>query len=178
MATKEQRRKWDMNYRRSPRYESYAKNQLARVKEKYRTDPAFREARKKYAKKRAQDPVVRERRRQLAQRPESKIKTKEYNDRRRAIVRNCRLKSKYGITLDDFAVILASQNGVCALCGCAETHQDKWNSPFRNLRVDHSHATGKVRGLLCHHCNAGLGHFKDSPELLARASTYLRDHES
>jgi hypothetical protein len=41
------------------------------------------------------------------------------------------------------------------------------------LHVDHNHMTGKVRGLLCHHCNVGIGHFEDNIVLLSNAITYL-----
>jgi hypothetical protein len=52
----------------------------------------------------------------------------------------------------------------CVICGS----QDK-------LVVDHGHATGKVRGMLCSHCNLGLGHFRDDPTLLEFAAAYVRE---
>ncbi len=76
---------------------------------------------------------------------------------------------QHGITEDQYQAILASQNGVCAIC----------NNPTAyckggNLGVDHDHTTGDIRGLLCTSCNAGLGHFKDNPGILHRAIEYLR----
>lgn len=54
----------------------------------------------------------------------------------------------------------------CGICGSALLKK-------RDVQVDHDHATGKARGILCRSCNTGLGHFKDSPSLLRRAATYL-----
>lgn len=77
------------------------------------------------------------------------------------------LKRRYGITSDDYAKILASQSYRCAICGTTTCHTG------RNFSVDHCHTTGKVRGLLCAHCNVGLGNFKDDPTLLTNAIKYL-----
>ena len=50
----------------------------------------------------------------------------------------------------------------CVICGVEDV-----------LVVDHDHVTGKVRGMLCNHCNRGLGHFRDDPMLLEFAAQYL-----
>lgn len=55
-------------------------------------------------------------------------------------------------------------NGHCDIC----------NDPIEKPHVDHDHKTGLARGYLCFSCNVGLGHFKDSPELLAKAIEYLQ----
>ena len=84
------------------------------------------------------------------------------------------MRCKYGITRVDFDRMLAAQNGVCAICGQAETRRNK-NGVYR-LHIDHDHETGRIRALLCHNCNAGVGHFKDDPKLLEAAAAYLRNH--
>jgi hypothetical protein len=73
-------------------------------------------------------------------------------------------RQKYGIGLHQYQTILEEQNGVCYICG---------EKDFRNLAVDHDHATGKVRRLLCTSCNTGLGKFKDNPDLLRKAAEYV-----
>jgi hypothetical protein len=76
-----------------------------------------------------------------------------------------RLK-KYGLTSGDYEGMLSAQGGKCALCGLPDV-------TGRRLAVDHSHATGRVRGLLCHRCNTGIGLLGDNPELLRRGAEYL-----
>ncbi len=82
--------------------------------------------------------------------------------------KKCQEKSieRYGITEQDYQVLLAKQNGVCAICVnvCASG---------RRLAVDHCHTTLAVRGLLCTKCNRGVGLFADSAARLRAAADYL-----
>lgn len=85
-------------------------------------------------------------------------------DQYRKIDRRQWLLQRYGLTLDDFRNLLVGQAGRCLICGLV---------PDKELHVDHDHATGKVRGLLCNPCNAGVGHFRDDPRRLLAAAQYL-----
>lgn len=75
------------------------------------------------------------------------------------------LRKRYGITLDDYQKRLAEQGGRCAIC--RNEPDDKY------LAVDHCHATGIVRGLLCTRCNAAIGLFHESVASMASAIEYL-----
>lgn len=86
------------------------------------------------------------------------------------------LKSRFGITAEQYVEMLTAQHGVCAICAMPETIIER--GVVRQLAVDHDHLTGKVRGLLCGRCNMGIGRFGDDPNLLARAITYLHRHTS
>ncbi len=63
---------------------------------------------------------------------------------------------------DQQLAFIKSTTKECVICGAEE-----------QLVVDHDHATGKIRGMLCNHCNRGLGHFRDDPQLLEFAAQYL-----
>lgn len=73
----------------------------------------------------------------------------------------------YGITPERYDEMMAMQGHSCGICG---KHQD---NEVKRLAVDHCHATGEVRALLCHNCNKALGLFRDSPDLLSMAAKYL-----
>ena len=64
---------------------------------------------------------------------------------RRVQHRSKHLESAYGITDAQYALMLAGQAGVCALCG-------RPPKKYR-LSIDHDHSTRRVRALLCNHCN-------------------------
>lgn len=98
--------------------------------------------------------------------------------RKRDIAKNARrflnndLKCKFGITLNQYESMLALQNHRCAICGVPQSELK------RRMSVDHNHETGKVRSLLCNHCNTGLGYFRDSEQILTKAIKYLYEHSS
>jgi len=75
-----------------------------------------------------------------------------------------RLKSLYGLSVEDFNRMFVQQNGVCAIC---RTPSD------RTLHVDHDHKTGRVRSLLCGGCNTAIGALRESPLLARAAAMYL-----
>ena len=77
--------------------------------------------------------------------------------------------SKYGLGFEQYEAMLVEQCASCKICG---THTSETS---RGLVIDHCHVTGKVRGLLCNACNAGLGMFRDSEDSLMAAAAYLRD---
>jgi hypothetical protein len=84
----------------------------------------------------------------------------------RDMAKAAKLKHTYGITVEQYQALFESQSGVCAICG---------KPPGKlALAVDHCHATGRIRGLLCTCCNHGLGMFRDCPINLSRAIEYLR----
>jgi len=76
-----------------------------------------------------------------------------------------RLRSLYDITVEQFDQMLEAQDSSCLIC-----HRSFDDYP---PVVDHDHATGAVRALLCTNCNTGLGQFMDEPELLRAGADYL-----
>lgn len=77
------------------------------------------------------------------------------------------LERAYGISIADYERMLAAQGGGCAIC------RKPPRSEGMRFAVDHDHDTGRIRGLLCHPCNGGLGVFGDSIDGLRRALNYL-----
>jgi hypothetical protein len=90
-------------------------------------------------------------------------------NRKRNVCIDCRQSQRQVTNLSTFeyAKLLVDQNNACAICGIEATELK------RELNVDHNHETNKIRGLLCHHCNIGLGNFRDSTTLLSVAIEYL-----
>ena len=81
--------------------------------------------------------------------------------------RDSKLKTDYGISLEQYNIMLEKQKGVCSICYKPEVG--------KALAVDHCHRTLVVRGLLCQKCNTSLGKMEDSPDRLRRAAAYLEE---
>lgn len=79
----------------------------------------------------------------------------------------------HGITLEEYLDRAERQNFKCAICGGDNFKIKECSSG--GLVVDHCHATGKIRGLLCHNCNRALGLLKDSPLSIQRALNYIKN---
>lgn len=80
----------------------------------------------------------------------------------------------YGCTNDEFEAMLAAQQGRCAICQSPEVNRHKGR--LRKLSIDHDHATGRIRALLCGGCNTGLGSLQHDPVILEAAIAYLEAH--
>lgn len=103
----------------------------------------------------------------IANRERKRANNRAYaaSGRKRPSDRKSHLKRNFGLTLEDYDRRLGDQDGGCAICG----------DPPRStaLHVDHDHATGAVRGLLCFRCNSALGNLRDDPRIIARALVYV-----
>ena len=86
--------------------------------------------------------------------------------------REWNLKRDYGINIEEYDLVFKQQNGLCAICKQKSTHRSG------ALFVDHDHASGKLRALLCNPCNLLLGHSKDDISILEEAIKYLNKYKT
>ncbi|MEV6600713.1 endonuclease domain-containing protein [Actinoplanes sp. NPDC051346] len=85
------------------------------------------------------------------------------------------LREKYNLTPAEYDRMLTNQQGLCAICGKAETARGRGGAPKR-LAVDHDHRNGLVRQLLCHRCNLVTWAVEENPSLLDAVRAYLERH--
>lgn len=85
-----------------------------------------------------------------------------------------RLLKSYGVDPVWYDKTLAEQGGGCAICGATEGY--KRNGRFRRMPVDHDHATGQARAILCDPCNHAVGHVRESPDIAIGVAMYLIQH--
>ncbi len=77
-----------------------------------------------------------------------------------------KLRDNYGMTIADYDAMYVRQQGKCAIC------QD-W---YEKLHIDHDHGTKKVRELLCHGCNTGIGYLREDVVRIEAAKHYILKH--
>lgn len=87
------------------------------------------------------------------------------------------LHYQHGITDAAFDAMWIAQNGRCAICRIALAAPPVCRGATDAPCIDHDHASGKIRELLCMLCNRGLGNFRDSAENLIRAADYISRHQ-
>jgi Recombination endonuclease VII len=113
----------------------------------------------------------REKRRALTRKwhHENRTKLQQYQNRWRKenaqLFKAIKLRYLYGLELGAYDQMVAHQDGRCAIC----QQKDK-------LGVDHDHATGKVRELLCNKCNIALAHIRDDVRIARALANYLVKH--
>lgn len=91
-------------------------------------------------------------------------------------IRQRGLSKNYGLSLEDEARMLVEQGGVCAICSGYRRSTNGLSGKTMDFHLDHDHATGSVRGLLCDQCNRGIGLLGDDTVTLATALSYLAKH--
>jgi hypothetical protein len=94
-------------------------------------------------------------------------------EHRRLKSRKTNLKKHYGLEWDEYLQMIEDQGHQCSICGCdlkiIKGHR-------LTACVDHCHKSGKIRGILCNSCNAGIGQLQDDPALVQSALNYLLKH--
>ena|ERR1035437_868539 len=115
----------------------------------------------KKAKKYSKDPKVK-----IRVKAYKKIYNENNKERIKHVQRKNRLMKEYGLTFEEYNILMKKQKNKCALCKIRFTKNKK-------SLIDHNHKTGKVRGILCYPCNNVLGQAGDSIKLLQRAIEYL-----
>jgi Recombination endonuclease VII len=132
------------------------------LRKRYAEDPDYR------ARKRAANRKWEKNHREHVNEWNRRVRNKnpKYHEKHCLQLAHGRRKAKYGLTPEDFERLLQRQNGACAICKV---------KPAETLSVDHCHVTTTVRGLLCRHCNTGLGAFRDNPRLMLEAIAYLAE---
>jgi hypothetical protein len=86
-----------------------------------------------------------------------------------------RMLAARNMSTDAYAALLLQQRGVCAICHQPETRMQ--NGRLWELSIDHCHATGRTRGLLCNVCNVTLGFFADNADRFRSAAAYIDAHQ-
>jgi len=99
----------------------------------------------------------------------ARARTRKWNNANPGKLRAMRLKREYNLTVEEYNLILAVQNGLCAGCKQPATNFK------RSLHVDHDHSKKIVRGLLCWRCNHMLPARRNLKEILENLASYINN---
>lgn len=101
-----------------------------------------------------------------------RVKEQAWRDAHRELRREWSRQAQRRSTVKRFGIdyerVAAAQGGGCAVCS-SKPH------PRKRLAIDHDHATGAFRGLLCDGCNRALGFVRDDISRLERLIVYLAE---
>jgi len=102
----------------------------------------------------------------------NRLQRNDYNRRNNKKMKKYRrkysIKYLYGLSHDEYEILLNIQDNKCAIC----------KNPFdKTPYVDHEHSKNNVRGLLCHNCNFAIGYFKEDVKAMKNAIAYLEKHK-
>lgn len=122
---------------------------------------------KKYTDRIRTDPVLKEKVRKYQ---------KEWREKNQSRARSSYYIRFYGITYEQAETLFKSQKGLCAIC-YKPLNFSSGRRGHDGPNIDHCHKTGKVRGVLCAHCNNMLGCAKDNLKTLSSAISYLKGHQ-
>lgn len=125
-------------------------------------------ARELYREKHAEN-LAKQRAKRAKNRDAWNAKMREYQRKHRDKYYEYNAANRFGVSRVEIVAIRA-RSSVCEICG-------EPPAPKKRLAIDHDHATGKLRGILCHTCNLGLGAFKDNEVKLHKAFMYLMRHK-
>lgn len=168
---------WRENPANADKVKAQKERSAARAKERGYT-PEQREANRLkaaayYAKDKATGNMAKRLEQGRAWREANKEKNKEIQRRsymKEGRLRKYAIKSRFGLTLDEWDSIYVLQDFSCAICLTMDPGKRGW-------ATDHDHETGKTRGILCQLCNSVLGYAKDSTTVLRRAALYLEKNK-
>ena len=90
---------------------------------------------------------------------------KKYYKNHRELFLSKHYEKRYGLTIEQRKDLYFNQNGCCILCGEP--------TPYDKICTEHSHKTGKVRGLTCYRCNTFIGYIETNSQLVPKILTYL-----
>jgi hypothetical protein len=151
---------------------AHREEKLKREKERYWANPQkFQDYHKKHYKKNKEKINKYNREYAVKNKKEMRDWNKEYRMVNKTQIRATKRKKAYGLTQEQFDLMLDLCANKCQICGF-EFDISGERSAFPH--IDHSHKTGKVRGLLCQKCNLAIGLLKDSAEIIETAAAYIR----